>query len=345
MLATALFCGAAYLYRHRLRPLLAKTGVQGLASQVAVTIGIIACTVLVGGIPDNQYRNNLATSPRPSADKQPNENQERAKSNSTALNADNRMPIGGDFASRFPWYVNTITTTVRQSWHTQEVNPLTPYGTLAEVRFTIGRDGGVTNIRLSVPSSSPTLDMAARRAVERVTKFGELPSGYTGNAATFEYTFTYDQPPRLTEGDPPELAGKAVSSGEGELHFTPEQLERYYAVYSAPDVRYLRVLFDAYLHGTPGHEDELKLLKQWSPDYYRSKFIVFSRGTALGGGTSIDLIFQQKPDKVFYAWVYTIADQSLELRSFEPSTGHTEEDISRIQVKYKSFLEDKDHAM
>ena len=344
--AIVLFCCVAYLYRGRLRPLLAKTGVQSLASQVAVAIGIIACMVLVGGIPGNQNRSKLATSPRPSANKQPTENQEGAKSNSTAFNADNRAPVGGDFASCFPWYVDTITTMVSKNWYTQDINPETPYGTQTKVSFTIGHDGGVTNIRLAVPSSSPTLDMSARRAVERVTKFGELPSGYIGNAVTVGYTFTFDQTPRLTEGYQPKLVGKAGSSGDSEAPFTPEQLKSYYAVYSAPDVRYLRVLFDAYLAGASGHEGEFEILKQWSPEYYRSKFIVISRGRAVMGGTSIDLIFQQKPDTVFYAWVFnTAGEQPLELRSFEPSDSWAKADISRVRAVYKSLLEDKDHAM
>ena len=161
-----------------------------------------------------------------------------------------------------------------------------------------------------------------------------------------DYTFTYDQTPRLTEDDQPELVGKAGSSGESEASFTPAQLKNYYAVYSAPEVRYLRTLFDGYLSGSAGHEGEFEILKQWSPEYYRSKFIVISRGRAVMGGTSIDLIFQQKPDTVFYAWVFnTAGEQPLELRSFEPSDSWAKADMSRVRAVYKSLLEDKDHAM
>jgi curved DNA-binding protein CbpA len=137
----------------------------------------------------------------------------------------------------------------------------------------------------------------------------------------------------------------AVSSGESEHPFTPEQLKTYYTFYSAPDVQYLRTLFDGYLAGASGHEREFNLLKQWSPDYYRSKFIVISRYRAVMGGTEIDVIFQQKPDKVFYAWVYPVAGQSLELRSFQPSNAFAKADMSQVGVAYKSLLEDKDHAM
>jgi hypothetical protein len=150
MVAIVLFGCVAYLYRRNIRPIFAGIGVYDLKYQVVVTIGIIACALLVGRIPRNQSQNNLPTSPRLSADKQPNENQEPAKFKSTVSNAGNRMPIGDSIASRFPWYVDTITRMVKQNWYTQDVNPQTLYGTQTKVSFTIGHDGVVSNIRLSV---------------------------------------------------------------------------------------------------------------------------------------------------------------------------------------------------
>ncbi len=38
--------------------------------------------------------------------------------------------------------------------------------------------------------------------------------------------------------------------------------------------------------------------------YLHSKFIVLSEDTAPGGGKMVWLVFKNKPDKVFYAWVY-----------------------------------------
>ena len=132
---------------------------------------------------------------------------------------------------------------------------------------------------------------------------------------------------------------------EGEAHFTPDQLREYYLVYTDPDVRYLRTIFDAYLKGGTGHEGEFEFLKKWSSDYYRSKFMVCSRDQNPFGGTLITLMFQEKPDRIFVAWVYPSGQsQRLELRAFEPGN-FTDEDIERARARYKSFLEDKDHAM
>lgn len=135
------------------------------------------------------------------------------------------------------------------------------------------------------------------------------------------------------------------SAAVSELHFTPEQLKDYYAVYSTRDVRYLRTLFNAYLKGTAGHDSEFELLRGLSTDYYRSKFIVYSRSPGEFGGNAIDLIFQEKPDRVFYAWVYRTAGGEMELRSFEPAEKITDQDMSRIRIMFRTLLEDRQHAM
>lgn len=103
---------------------------------------------------------------------------------------------GGDFGSRFPYYVSIITNKVSQAWYRQEIDPRTPYGREARVIFVIARDGTVSNVRLSQSSGSPTLDSSAVRAVQRVETFGPLPPGYSGSNVSVEYTFTNDQPSR-----------------------------------------------------------------------------------------------------------------------------------------------------
>ena len=111
----------------------------------------------------------------------------------------NNSPVqvqGGDFASRFPWYVDKITRLVSQNWYTYQIDASTRPGTEVSVTFTIQRDGSVTftSIQLPAPSSSPSLNKTAREAVQRVGNFGPLPDQYTGRNVSVEYTFTYDQP-------------------------------------------------------------------------------------------------------------------------------------------------------
>jgi len=131
----------------------------------------------------------------------------------------------------------------------------------------------------------------------------------------------------------------------GEANFTAEQLKEYYLVYRNPDVRYLRKLFDKYLAGGAGVDDEFNLLKEWSSDYYRSKFVVLSREGGLFGGTFITIIFQDRPDKIFVAWIYPEGSNGkLTLRKLDASR-FNDEDVRRTRTRYRKFLEDKEHAM
>jgi len=132
----------------------------------------------------------------------------------------------------------------------------------------------------------------------------------------------------------------------GEASFTPEQLKQYYLVYTNPDVRYLRTLFDEYLGGGARRDDEFSLLKGWSSDYYSSKFVVLSRDRNPFGGTFITIMFKDRPDKIFIAWVYAEGSAGkLTLRRFDPSPKFTEQDIKQVRIRYRKLLEDKEHAM
>lgn len=142
-----------------------------------------------------------------------------------------------------------------------------------------------------------------------------------------------------------EPSSSPVSSSAEEAHFTPEQLKDYYLVYTDADVRYLRKLFDSYLHSQAKVEQQFNLLRKWNSEYYRSKFVVFSRDQNPFGGTLVRIMFQEKPDKIFIAWVYPEGEaRRLTLRAFEPDKV-MDEDIARIRSRYKELLEDRGHAM
>ena len=132
---------------------------------------------------------------------------------------------------------------------------------------------------------------------------------------------------------------------DGEAQFTQEQLQEYYLVYKNPDVRYLRTLFDAYLKNSGGAEQERQMMSKWNKECFRSKFVVLSHEDNTFGGTLIMIIFQDRPDKVFVAWVYPEgANKRLTLRRFELGE-FSDEDIRRINIRYKKLLKDKIHAM
>lgn len=115
------------------------------------------------------------------------------KSMATSSNTSN-TPVqvaGGDFGSRFGWYVNVITRKVSENWYKQEVDPSTPDGRQTIVTFTIARDGSPSNFQIVRSSGSSSLDTSAIRAAQRVDSFGPLPPAYNGSSVDVAYTFTY----------------------------------------------------------------------------------------------------------------------------------------------------------
>jgi hypothetical protein len=122
-------------------------------------------------------------------------------------------------------------------------------------------------------------------------------------------------------------------------------MKDYYLVYKNADVRYLRRVFDGYLRGARVTEEEAESLGKWDKAYYRSKFVVLSRDNNTFGGTFITIMFQDRPDKVFVAWVYPEGSRRrLTLKGLDLGR-FTEEDIRRMRIRYRRFLEDKVHAM
>lgn len=132
---------------------------------------------------------------------------------------------------------------------------------------------------------------------------------------------------------------------EGEAQFTQEQLEQCYLVYKNADVRYLRTVFDAYLKNSGATAIERQALDKWNRECFHSKFIVLSRDPNTFGGTLITILFQERTDKVFVAWVYS-AGRNKKLTLKELTVGHfRDEDLRRIRIRYKKLIDDKIHAM
>jgi protein TonB len=98
---------------------------------------------------------------------------------------------GGDFGSRFGWYVDVIKRKVAQDWYLQEVDPSTPAGATVFVQFTVGRDGSPGTVSLATPSSSQSLNSSCLHAVQRVDTFGPLPAGYNESSLNVLYHCTY----------------------------------------------------------------------------------------------------------------------------------------------------------
>jgi TonB family protein len=92
--------------------------------------------------------------------------------------------IEGDFCC--PEYIETMKTMIYKNWD-QRMGAI---GTV-EVKFTIRRDGMLTNVGIEKTSNNPLLDLESRRAVLSTQRVPPLPDRYTNPALTIYLTFEY----------------------------------------------------------------------------------------------------------------------------------------------------------
>jgi protein TonB len=98
---------------------------------------------------------------------------------------------GGDFGSRFSWYVQAVQRKVSENWLKYEIDPSIKEANRAYVTFDIARDGHPTNVQIEQTSGIPSLDISAMRAVQRIDTFGPLPPEYSGSKVSVEFWFDY----------------------------------------------------------------------------------------------------------------------------------------------------------
>jgi protein TonB len=98
---------------------------------------------------------------------------------------------GGDFGSRYGWYVQVVQRKVSENWLKYEVDPRIAQANRVYVTFDILRDGRPTNVQIEQSSGVPSLDISAVRAIQRIDTFGPLPSDYGGSKVSVEFWFDY----------------------------------------------------------------------------------------------------------------------------------------------------------
>lgn len=98
---------------------------------------------------------------------------------------------GGDFGSRYGWYVDVVRRKVAENWLKYEVDPSISSARRVYITFEITRSGEPVNIQLSQSSGIPSLDQSAVRALERIDTFGSLPPDYSGSRVAVEFWFDY----------------------------------------------------------------------------------------------------------------------------------------------------------
>ncbi|HUO59903.1 MAG TPA: TonB family protein [Candidatus Acidoferrales bacterium] len=98
---------------------------------------------------------------------------------------------GGDFGSRYAWYVDNVRRKVSENWLKYEVDPNVSTTRRVYITFDITRAGSPTNVHVEQSSGVPSLDISATRALQRIDTFGALPSDYAGSKVSVEFWFDY----------------------------------------------------------------------------------------------------------------------------------------------------------
>lgn len=98
---------------------------------------------------------------------------------------------GGDFGSKYAWYVRVIQQKVSENWLKYEVDSRITSAQRVYITFDVARDGHPSNVRVEQSSGVPSLDISATRALQRIDTFGPLPADYPGSKISVEYWFDY----------------------------------------------------------------------------------------------------------------------------------------------------------
>ncbi|MGD0955643.1 MAG: TonB family protein [Candidatus Acidiferrales bacterium] len=98
---------------------------------------------------------------------------------------------GGDFGSRFSWYVEAVQRRITSSWLQSTVDPNVAYAPRVIAGFTILRDGTITNIQITHSSNNYSVDNSAIRAVKASSPLDRLPAAYSGSEVSVEFWFDF----------------------------------------------------------------------------------------------------------------------------------------------------------
>jgi periplasmic protein TonB len=100
---------------------------------------------------------------------------------------------GGDFGTKYAWYVHVIQQKVSENWLRYEVDPKITTAQRVYITFDVARDGHPLNVQVEQSSGVPALDISATRALQRIDTFGALPPDYSGSKISVEFWFDYSK--------------------------------------------------------------------------------------------------------------------------------------------------------
>jgi len=98
---------------------------------------------------------------------------------------------GGDFATRYGWYVEAVRRKIGSNWNLFEIDPAVRSARRARtvLTFTINRDGSVKNIRMESSSGNISMDNSAQRALASAGTMPPLPNYYSGSFVNVDFDF------------------------------------------------------------------------------------------------------------------------------------------------------------
>jgi protein TonB len=106
--------------------------------------------------------------------------------------------FGGDFGSRFGWYVRTVRDCISRNWDRSRVEPGVRAAPKTFVGFIIRRDGTIIEEKVTVTSGSASLDRESLRAVQACSgrpgseaRLPALPRDFAEDRIPVEVWFEY----------------------------------------------------------------------------------------------------------------------------------------------------------
>lgn len=139
-----------------------------------------------------------------------------------------------------------------------------------------------------------------------------------------------------------------------QLELSDEELAEYAKTYEEPAVIFLREAIDSYQEGI--YDEDIMSIVAIEKDesdgklsgldsfegYYQSKFIVYQIVNNYFGGVNILIIFVDKPDQIFTAWVYKHADDTFHLRGFWNNPPKNQEGLKKAIEYLQPILDNKE---
>jgi periplasmic protein TonB len=98
---------------------------------------------------------------------------------------------GGDFASRYGWYIESVKRRIQGNWLQNTIDPAVRAARTAHaiVEFTILKDGTVKDIRISQASGNLSMDNSGLRAIMSSNPMPALPPDYSGSSVRVIFDF------------------------------------------------------------------------------------------------------------------------------------------------------------